>query len=202
MPADWYAVSWVSGTPVGASDWSEQGEEGRQRQSCLQSFAGPVHALQRQQKCQGAAWPNEGIWHPVGFSFSLFLWCCAVLPSWFSYRAPRLRPALGCPALGNMISRNICFGFSPAGGEDLLAGGGVRAIVGLALAICNGDSEGSVWEHGQASFFCKWGHIQLRCETRLGLMVVPGQPSPQHAAWASSDLLGHCATLTGRQWPR
>lgn len=67
-----------------------------------------------------------------------------------------------------MISRNIGSGFSPAGGKDLVAGGGLRAAVGLALAICNGDSEESVLEHRQVDFFARGAMCSYSVRPGLG----------------------------------
>lgn len=89
-------------------DRSEQGEEGRQ--SCLQSRAGLVRALQRWQRSRAAAQPGEGIWHLVCFSFFVFLWW-AVLPSWFWFPAPCRCLALGCPCRGNAFQGIYALGF-------------------------------------------------------------------------------------------
>lgn len=55
-----------------------------------------------------------------------------------------------------MISRSTCSGFSPAGRKDLLAGGGLRAAVGLALAICNGENERSAGAGAGNFLLCTW----------------------------------------------
>lgn len=110
------------------------GPGGRQRQGCPRSRAGPRPCSAGRQEGRGAARPSEGVRHPAWFSFSPF-----PLVSCPAKRVLIPRPALGCPALGDGISRHICSGFSPAGEEDLLAGGGLRALAGLALASSNGD---------------------------------------------------------------
>lgn len=192
MPANWYTVRWVAGTPVGVTGQSRVRRGSRDR--------AVFKAVQDQSVvCRDGR--NAG--EQPGPARAFGTQCSFLFP--FSFGE------LFCQA-GSCTAHHACaqpLTAQPLYALDFLLPAGricwlevaLRAVVGLALAVCNGDSEGSMWEHRQASFFCKQGQVRLCCETRLGVITVSGQLAPQDAPWASSDPLGHHATLTGRRWP-
>lgn len=81
----------------------------------------------------------------------------------------------------------MCSGSFPAGREDFPHGGSLRAVAGLALTIRKGDSEESMWEHEQASIFCKHDCVATLQDQQPVIYVIYASLPPLSTQYKNRD---------------